>query len=302
VIETNVLLGTPVNERTPSLGEIAGLDASLKQHFSSRFAVQPSLNRQLVSFQANKARPVYRWYKYKEAFSAALVEKLFEQYGIRQGRILDPFAGSGTALFAASEMGIDADGIELLPIGQQIMLTKKTIDNDFTADDIHMLQTWVETKRWSDCPSHADLPELRITKGAYPPPTKRLIENYLEATQSENLRVQTVLRFALLCILESVSYTRKDGQYLRWDHRSGRRQGEKAFNKGEILEFDVAITDKLNEIIGDLFCQPAQMSLLGNGHRYHYEREYIFTTFLDCFTFWQKNPTYWRRGAGSWLH
>ena len=107
--------------------------------------MQPSLNRQLVSFQADQGVPVYRWYKYKEAFSAALVEKLFDQYGIRQGRILDPFAGSGTALFAASEMGINADGIELLPIGQQIMLTKRIIDNDFTADDIHVLQTWVET-------------------------------------------------------------------------------------------------------------------------------------------------------------
>ena len=41
-------------------------------------------------------------------------------------------------------------------------------------------------------------------------------------------------------------------QYLRWDYRSGRRQGKKIFDKGEIVPFDVAITGKLREIVGDL--------------------------------------------------
>jgi DNA modification methylase len=48
-----------------------------------------------------------------------------------------------------------------------------------------------------------------------------------------------------------VSYTRKDGQYLRWDYRSNRRQGQKPFNKGLITDFDRAITEKLRQIIAD---------------------------------------------------
>jgi len=56
----------------------------------------------------------------------------------------------------------------------------------------------------------------------------------------------------LLCTLENVSYTRKDGQYLRWDYRAGRRQGKKVFDKGKILSFDNAITLKLREIVTDL--------------------------------------------------
>lgn len=251
------------------MAEIACHDARLKQHFDGRFSIQPSLNRQLVSFQANKARPVYRWYKYKEAFSAALVESLFERYGIAQGRILDPFAGSGTALFAASERGIDADGIELLPIGQQIVLTKQIIENGFTQDDLRTLQRWMASKQWAQNRNRIELPEIRITQGAYPPLAKDLIERYVEAAQVENPRVQIILRFALLCILESVSYTRKDGQYLRWDYRSGRKQGQKAFDKGEILDFDDAITSKLDEIIRDLTHSPAQPTLLESNHREH---------------------------------
>ena len=36
-----------------------------------------------------------------------------------------------------------------------------------------------------------------------------------------------------MCMLESISYTRKDGQYLRWDQRSGRGLGKKVFDKGK---------------------------------------------------------------------
>jgi DNA modification methylase len=215
----------------------------------------------LVSFQANKTRPVYRWYKYKEAFSASLVELLFQKYGVTQGKVLDPFAGSGTALFAANDIGIDSDGIELLPIGQQIIDTKKLLDSEFTPDDFERLKIWLNVRVWKQFEKKATLPELRITKGAYSQETKTAIEQYLGACCQENPRVQAVLNFALLCVLESVSYTRKDGQYLRWDYRSGRGQGKRAFNKGEILEFDNAITNKINEIIDDLKPSTQQVEL-----------------------------------------
>ena len=96
------------------LGWIDRLDQQLETLYKPKITLEPSLSRQLVSFQANKSRPVYRWYKYKEGFSAALIEYLLTRFGVTRGHILDPFAGSGTALFVASELGIDADGICLL--------------------------------------------------------------------------------------------------------------------------------------------------------------------------------------------
>lgn len=263
------------------LDRIMRLDQCLERHFKHRFSVQPSLNRQLVSFQANKARPVYRWYKYKEAFSAALVEYLFEKHGIDRGRILDPFAGSGTALFAASDLGIDGDGIELLPIGQQIIATRQIIENELHDEDVDELRRWARVRHWMNSDTKVDLPELRITKGAYPDQTKELIERYLGAVQQQDSNVQSVLRFALLCILESVSYTRKDGQYLRWDHRSGRKQGKKPFSKGEILDFERAITDKLEEVISDLTATLLQPELFRNGHSAHGDIQLLKGSCLD---------------------
>ena len=219
--------------------------------------MESTLTRQLVSFQANKSRISYRWYKFKEAFSASLVEYILFRYGVESGTLLDPFAGSGTTLFAANSKGLSADGIELLPIGQQIITTRLTIEREFTKEDLISLRNWLSDCPWNKIKERNHLPTLRITNGAYPPETLDAIERYMEAWKQENARVQAVLRLALLCILESISYTRKDGQYLRWDYRAGRRPGTNPFNKGAIYSFDQAICLKLGEILDDIDCERA---------------------------------------------
>jgi DNA modification methylase len=253
---TNLVLDVKLQTVTEiGLNEIAQLDEALENYFKPKFLVQSSLTRSLVSFQANKNRPVYRWYKYKEGFSASLVEYFLQKYSVTSGKILDPFAGSGTALFTASSLGVDADGIELLQIGQQIISTKRLLENEFTSDDFGELQRWVKLPAWMDSKDRVSLNELRITSGAYPEKTREQIEKYLASIQKENDRVRAVLFFALLCVLEVISYTRKDGQYLRWDYRSGRKgrkQGKKPFDKGEIVDFEKAISAKISEILEDL--------------------------------------------------
>jgi DNA modification methylase len=228
------------------------LTEKFEQQYKAKFFAESGLNRGLVSFQANKSRAVYRWYKYKEAFSAGLVEILLCRYGLRRGSLLVPFAGSGTALFASSAMGLSAEGIELLPIGRKIIEARQLIEEGLKDKEVRALSRWAETLPWQKQERGMPVPELRITKGAYPVETARDIGEFLAAAAAEDKKVSAILTFALLCILESISYTRKDGQYLRWDFRSSRRQGKKLFDKGKIPAFNDAMKAKLRDIVADL--------------------------------------------------
>jgi DNA modification methylase len=246
----NVKVVSPPEKR--GLYEIEALSTEIEAAYRAQLETDASLSRGLVSFQANKSRSVYRWYKFKEAFSASLVEVLLERYGIKKGILLDPFAGSGTSLFASSNYGLSAEGIELLPIGQRIIDTKKLIDSGLTKSELDTLRKWSLSAPWRRSTGRKEIPELRITKGAYSAETVTSFEKFLYAIDAEGPRVASVLFFALLCILEVISFTRKDGQYLRWDHRSGRRQGNRPFNKGKIPSFDEAMSEKLVDIVSDL--------------------------------------------------
>ncbi len=234
------------------LGQIEELDKSLIEYFPDTLVIDNALTRKLVSFQANKARGYYRWYKYKEAFSADLVEYLFRKYRVVRGKILDPFAGAGTALFVCSSLGYDSEGIELLPIGQKIIQANVLARGAHKQRIVSGLENWLLQKPWNTEGEVRHFEVLRITDGAYSHKTHHKIGRYLNELEGEPPETREILLFALLCVLESISYTRKDGQYLRWDHRSGRRNGKNPFDKGKILSFDEAIVEKLNEIKDDM--------------------------------------------------
>lgn len=242
-----------LHEEVPFLDEIRELDTALEQRFSARMHIEPALTRALVSFQANKSRSQFRWYKFKEGYSASLVNYLLDRYRISGGTLLDPFAGSGTSLFVASKRGLDAHGIELLPIGQEIIRTRQILTDDFTPDDFMALARWANDCPWQHSSTNIPVLELKITRGAYPPETKESIERYLAVLSNENQRVQSVLRFALLCVLESISYTSKDGQYLRWDIRARRNAARiKEYVKDQILDFTQALRTKIYQIMVDM--------------------------------------------------
>ncbi|RKU06050.1 DNA modification methylase [Candidatus Poribacteria bacterium] len=234
------------------LGQIEELDKSLIEYFPDTVVVDNALTRKLVSFQANKTRTYYRWYKYKEAFSADLVEYLFHKHKVVKGKILDPFAGAGTALFVCSSLGYDSEGIELLPIGQKIIRANVLARGPNKQSIVSGLENWLIQRPWNTEGEIQDFEVLRITDGAYPEKTHHKIGRYLNELQGKPLKTKEILLFALLSVLESISYTRKDGQYLRWDYRSGRRNGKNPFDKGKILPFDEAIVEKLNEIKDDI--------------------------------------------------
>jgi DNA modification methylase len=110
-----------------SLEKIDKSIKELERQYNGNLIINADLNRTLVSFQANKKQPFYRWYKFKEGYSSNLVKHILNDLRIKKGKLIDPFAGSGTSLFTASELGINSVGIELMPIGQELIKTKKII-------------------------------------------------------------------------------------------------------------------------------------------------------------------------------
>ncbi|MDD9855565.1 MAG: site-specific DNA-methyltransferase [Gammaproteobacteria bacterium] len=234
------------------LHRIGALDAALLDRYRDKIAVDPALTRRIVSFQANKNRRYYRWYKYKEAFSAELVERLLRVYRVGQGKILDPFAGAGTALFVSSNLGYDADGVELMPVGQKIIAANVAARGANRGGIVSAIDEWLKKSPWKTKGKAKQFGVLRITDGAYPQSTRERIGRYLHEMEKQPAEAKEILRFALLCVLESVSYTRKDGQCLRWDYRSGRGNGKNNFNKGALPSFDDAIGEKLSQISADL--------------------------------------------------
>jgi DNA modification methylase len=228
--------------------------AKLFLQYADCLATNHDLTRQLVSFQANKSIPFYRWLKYKEAFSSELVTyclNCFRGVNGSKPKVLDPFAGAGTTLTTSSKQGWQATGIELLPVGIAAMRSRLladtvnvgTFERQLAKLESHTLDQYHQDFRFS---------HLRITEKAFPEKTEKAISAYMAfANGIRDKATSDLFRFACLSVLEEVSFTRKDGQYLRWDNRSDRKL-KSNFYKGPIAEFRAAILSKLRLMLDDV--------------------------------------------------
>lgn len=225
----------------------------LFNNYKKYIQVNRDLDRTLVSFQANKKEPFYAWFKYKEGFSSRLVEYFLNKYKPNStGSILDPFAGAGATLFSARDKGWHSTGIEVLPVGIHAIkcrLASEKVDIDLLKKEFEKFKkNFKLIKETSYKFQH-----VTITAGAFPEETQKLLESYMDYCKNiKDENVKQIFEFAVFSILEEISYTRKDGQFLRWDYRSSKKNGSTEFNKGNIPSFKDAINSKLGKIIADL--------------------------------------------------
>lgn len=225
----------------------------LVDKYADKLETTQKFSRKTVSFQANKQEPIYRWFKYKEGFASILVKNILKEYCPVPGRILDPFAGTGTTLFAGRELGWNTVGIELLPVGDFVMSVRQAIEHlDVKAFKKQTETFWDELTRIE--PVKTYIQHIAITKDAFPPETDYFLNKYLAYCEGiSDKHLQKMFLFAAFTILEEISYTRKDGQYLRWDSRAP-RDLKGSFDKGRIFSFEEAIKRKLSDMVSDL-CQ-----------------------------------------------
>lgn len=226
---------------------------ALYERYRPKILSNGKFERRHVSFQDNKHRPVYNWFKYKEGFSATLVREILSEHA-KPGVLLDPFAGLGTSLFVGRSLGWDAIGIELLPVGFNAIearlasevIKKTTFKKHLDAIESLCFEDLYDVK-------HA-LKHIPITDGAFPKKTENAIAGFRSycAKQIRQPHLRRLFDFAAFSILESVSYTRKDGQYLRWDYRAQKARTKGRFDKGDIQNFNQAIKQKLKQFYYDL--------------------------------------------------
>jgi hypothetical protein len=84
--------------------------------------------------ERERTKHVHRLHPYLGKFIPQLVEELIRRHVAAGGRVLDPFAGSGTTLVQALESGMGATGIDLAAFNCLLMRVKTGRYNPFTLE------------------------------------------------------------------------------------------------------------------------------------------------------------------------
>ncbi len=233
-----------IRDRAPLLcTERNRLEKKYSGHFEERLAF-----RQFVTYVPNKKLPVYNWFKYKEGFSRHLVHNILSEWKVgKEDVVLDPFAGCGTTLLACKELGYRAVGLDILPVATFVANVKLREWTDL--DELEEAVDSLMGERFRK-PS-VSFPNVSIIEKAYPQKVQEEILFYKERILAFNKPVQDFLMLGLISILEEVSYTSKDGQFLRIVER-------------DIPSVKATLRKQFMTMINDLTCY--QRSLFqGNG-------------------------------------
>lgn len=238
----------------------------LEEKYWPLVAVTDRFNRKNVSFQLSKNDILHSWLKYKEGFSAELVRSLLREFKLSPNAlVLDPFMGSGTTALVSMLNGMNCVGFDILPISQISIKAKSEVLNY----NIRELDELISFISYSNLPENykQETPYISITKDGYPMNNAKEIQYFTDLIDNSAFSTIAKNLFTLCAIncLERVSYSAKDGQYLRWDYRCPKivlaaniraRQGRKPLvvklNKGDIPSFKDAILNELQRVVNDI--------------------------------------------------
>jgi len=84
--------------------------------------------------ERERTKHVHRLHPYLGKYIPQLVEELFRRHVPRGGRVLDPFAGSGTTLVQALESGLDSVGVDIAAFNCLLMDVKTRAHNVFVLE------------------------------------------------------------------------------------------------------------------------------------------------------------------------
>ncbi len=239
---------------------------ALEKKYTPLLEVTEKFSRRSVSYQLSKKNPLHSWFKYKEGFSADLVNILLDEMKIPAGdTIMDPFTGSGTTALVCQMRGINLIGCDIMPFAGVAINAKLNV----LRYDLAELETLIEEFSSLEMPETYSkrTPYVTITDSAYPEFNERFIQfatDWITTSRYSDV-LKNLFTLCVLNSLERCSYTAKDGQYLRWDSRSAKvikaniereKLGRKllpAHQCRDIIEnFQVAVAEELNHVLADI--------------------------------------------------
>ena len=110
--------------------------------------------------ERERTKHVHRLHPYLGKFVPQLVEELLRRYVEPRGRVLDPFAGSGTTLVQCLESGYDAVGVDVAPFNCLLVRVKTAAyDLDALRRDLDAARGRAAEFEWGD-DLPADAPEF----------------------------------------------------------------------------------------------------------------------------------------------
>ncbi len=209
----------------------------LEEKYSCLIKERPDF-RGFLGFRLNKAEPIFRWFRFKEAFSGRLVEEILtNEWNLPpDSLIFDPFAGCGTTVLTCQQLGYSAIGLDILPIA--VFASKVKLHAEYDLDELRRTADELRNKPFS--PTGKSFPKIRIIDLALPQETQEKLLFYREQISAiQEPAVRDFLMLGLLASVEEASYTSKDGQFLRLVERPPQSVG-------------IVFENKVDEMLADL--------------------------------------------------
>lgn len=208
-----------------------------------------------VTFVKSKDIPFQRWYPYIEGYAPDFVKSLIKNYGITDALIYEPFAGTGTTLLAADDLGLSTVYSEVNPLLQFLIQTKinvlkaKESQRKKLSKDLKDIQKSVLkniNKFEEDKSLRVSYKSLFSDKKYFPNETLEQVlklRSYIDIVKLEDELLADTLTVAVISCLLPVSFLKKVGDV--------RFKTAKEIEK-ELKTFNEILPEKIGNIAEDV--------------------------------------------------
>lgn len=201
----------------------------------------------LVVPNGNSSAPVHRWFHYKEAFSANLLEHVISSRSIstppnRNLVLLDPYCGVGTGLLSAQLSGrkIDAVGIECNPLSAFLAAAKLNW-HLINVERFRTLSARLLQKKFTGSPSLPELTSIKTGRCISKYMARQILQYKSEIGRTADGAERDALLVGLAAAIEPVSRIRRDGRALRIVSKRKVQLREVLATKWEAIAKDVEL-------------------------------------------------------------